>query len=209
MIRRIIVLAALTSLLAAIAVAQDAAMPPGFDPQRHMRVTEVKDGQKGYGLTVFKGTKIEKFDVEVISVLHNFNPRHDVVLVRCKGATLEHTGAIAGMSGSPIFLTDDQGHDRMIGAFAYGWPLMKDPIGGVQPIEYMLALPTHEKTAEADGATKAADAPEAAGATIARNGRRRKRWPRRGSSRNKPMRSHLSCRRRPCNSPARPTRPGG
>ena len=30
----------------------------------------------------------------------------------------------------------------MIGAFAYGWPLTKDPIAGVQPIEYMLDLPT-------------------------------------------------------------------
>ena len=29
----------------------------------------------------------------------------------------------------------------MVGAFAYGWPLMKDPLGGVQPIEYMLDIP--------------------------------------------------------------------
>jgi hypothetical protein len=33
--------------------------------------------------------------VEVISVLRNFNPRRDVVLIRCQGANLEHTGAIA------------------------------------------------------------------------------------------------------------------
>jgi len=123
------------------AVAEDA-LPPGFDPQRHMRVSEVRDGMTGYGLSVFHGTKIERFDVEVISVLKNFNAKSDVVLVRCKGANLEHTGSIAGMSGSPIFLRDDQGRDRMIGAFAYGWPLVKDPIGGVQPIEYMLAMPT-------------------------------------------------------------------
>jgi hypothetical protein len=30
----------------------------------------------------------------------------------------------------------------MIGAFAYGFPMAKDPIAGVQPIEYMLNLPT-------------------------------------------------------------------
>src|SRR3954454_8793590 len=92
-----------------------------FDPARHMRVSEVKPGMKGYGLSVFKGTKIEKFDVEVVSVLKNFNPKYDVILINCKGQNLEHTGAIAGMSGSPIFLNDDQGHARMIGAFAYGW----------------------------------------------------------------------------------------
>ena len=59
-------------------------------------------------------------------------------------ANLEHTGSIAGMSGSPIFLTGDDGKDRLVGAFAYGWPMMKDPVGGVQPIEYMLQIPTTE-----------------------------------------------------------------
>ncbi len=113
-----------------------------FDPARHMHVSEVRPGMTGYGLTVFKGSKIEKFDVEVLSVLKDFNPQDDVVLIRCKGAYLEHVGSVAGMSGSPIYLRDAQGHDRMIGAFAYGWPLTKDPVAGVQPIEYMLALPS-------------------------------------------------------------------
>jgi hypothetical protein len=112
-----------------------------FDPTVHMRVSEVRPGMQGYGLTVFSGTKIEKFDVEVLSVLKNFNPKSDVVLIRCKGEYLKHTGSIAGMSGSPIYLKDDAGRYRMIGAFAYGWPLTKDPVAGVQPIEYMLKIP--------------------------------------------------------------------
>lgn len=111
-----------------------------FDPARHMRIDEVRPGMKGYGLSVFFGTKIERFDVEVVSILRSFNPKGDVILIRCSGANLEHTGPIAGMSGSPIYLTDDQGRARMVGAFAYGWPLMKDPLAGVQPIEYMLAI---------------------------------------------------------------------
>src|ERR1051325_2452933 len=127
-------------LIVPAVAAPDATLPPGFDPQRHMLVSEVRTGMKGYGLSVFRGTKIERFDVEVLSILRNFNPRHDVILVSCKGANLEHTGSIAGMSGSPIYLKDDQGRERMAGAFAYGWPLMKDPVGGVQPIEYMLNL---------------------------------------------------------------------
>ncbi len=109
--------------------------PSLFDPARHMRVSEVKPGMTGYGLSVFTGTKIERFEVEVISVLKNFNPKHDVILIRCRGANLEHTGPISGMSGSPIYLKDDAGNHRMVGAFAYGWPLSKDPIAGVQPIE--------------------------------------------------------------------------
>ena len=118
------------------------ASPPGFDPARHMRVSEVKEGMTGYGISVFKGDKLERFDVTVLSILHNFNPKYDVVLIDCKGANLEHTGSIAGMSGSPVYLKDEQGRERMIGAFAYGWPMMKDPYAGVQPIEYMLAIPT-------------------------------------------------------------------
>jgi hypothetical protein len=115
--------------------------PPLFDPARHMRISEVHPGMTGYGLTVFSGSKIERFDVEVLSILREFNPQDDVVLIRCKGEFLEHAGSIAGMSGSPVYLRDAKGRDRMIGAFAYGWPLAKDPIAGVQPIEYMLALP--------------------------------------------------------------------
>ncbi len=138
-----IVIALLTFSSASFA---DAPVGLHFDPNRDMHVSEVRPGMTGYGLSVFKGTKIEKFDVTVLSVLKHFNPKYDVVLVRCKGQNLEHTGSIAGMSGSPIFLKDDQGRYRLIGAFAYGWPLMKDPVGGVQPIEYMLKIPDHKPT---------------------------------------------------------------
>jgi len=137
------VLAVTAILSLAIAPARGDAPPAKslFDPARHMRVSEVRPGMKGYGLSVFSGTKIDRFDVEVIDVVKNFNPKYDAILIRCKGAFLEHTGPIAGMSGSPIYLYDDTGRARMVGAFAYGWPLSKDPLGGVQPIEYMLSLP--------------------------------------------------------------------
>src|SRR3954470_10773600 len=119
-----------------------------FDPARHMRIAEVHPGMTGYGLSVFKGAKIERFDVEVVSVLKNFNPKYDVILIRCHGHDLEHTGAVAGMSGSPIFLKDEQGRERMVGAFAYGFPMAKDPIAGVQPIEYMLRLKPNPPTTQ-------------------------------------------------------------
>lgn len=114
-----------------------------FDPAKHMRITEVKPGMKGYGVSVFSGTKLERFDVEVVSVLHNqMGPQQDVVLIKCRGQGLEHSGSVAGMSGSPIYLVDEQGRTRMIGAFALGWEFAKDPIAGVRPIEEMLRVPT-------------------------------------------------------------------
>ncbi len=125
-----------------------------FDPAKHMHTSEVKPGMTGYGISVFSGTKIERFEVEVISVLHNqMGPKQNVVLIRCKGQGLEHSGAVAGMSGSPIYLKDEQGRDRMIGAFALGWTYAKDPIAGVRPIEEMLRVPTekhNEKVATAN-----------------------------------------------------------
>jgi hypothetical protein len=138
-----VLLAVLVLLFRAVALA-DAPPRTLFDPARHMHIADVKPGMKGYGLTVFSGTKIEKFDVEVVDVVKNFNPKYDAILIRCPGAYLTNTGPIAGMSGSPIYLYDDLGRAKMAGAFAYGWPFPKDCLAGVQPIEYMLALPANE-----------------------------------------------------------------
>jgi hypothetical protein len=125
-----------------------------FDPARHMLVSEIKPGMKGYGLSVFSGEKIEKFDVEVVNVVHDFNPKYDAILIRCPGEYLKGTGPIAGMSGSPIYLYGTDGRPRMIGAFAYGWPFAKDCLAGVQPIQYMLGLPANDSPPAAENAAQ-------------------------------------------------------
>jgi hypothetical protein len=99
-----------------------------------MPVSEVRPGMRGYGLTVFRGTRPERFDVEVIDVIHNFRPHMDAVLIRPNHPTLDHAGTVAGMSGSPIYLDG-----RLVGAYAYGWEFGRDPVAGVTPIESMLA----------------------------------------------------------------------
>lgn len=136
----LLIIGSLCLLLPALSMGRTPPERGYFDPDRHMRVADVREGMKGYGLSVFSGTEIERFDVEVISVLRSFNVKGDVILIRCAGQNLEHTGPVAGMSGSPIYLYDDKGDAKMVGAFAYGWPLVKDPIAGVQPIEYMLDI---------------------------------------------------------------------
>ncbi|MGD0771080.1 MAG: hypothetical protein ABSB42_23080 [Tepidisphaeraceae bacterium] len=143
-----LVLTILSVLAAGVGWARGDAQPPTlFDPARHMHVSEVKAGMKGYGLTVFSGTKIDRFDVEVVDVVKNFNPKHDAILIRCPQEFLKNTGPIEGMSGSPIYLYDNAGRARLAGAFAYGWPLEKDCLAGVQPIEYMLELSTSQSQA--------------------------------------------------------------
>lgn len=98
-----------------------------------MSVTDIKPGMKGYGLTVFEGTRPQKFDVEVIDVLTNFRPRQDLILVKTFHPRLEVAKVVAGMSGSPIYLDG-----KMIGAYAYGWSFGSEPIAGVTPIRSML-----------------------------------------------------------------------
>lgn len=97
-------------------------------------VDEVRPGMRGYGLTVFRGETPERFDVEVIDVLHGFRPGQDIILIRTDHPLLANTASVAGMSGSPIYLDG-----RLAGAYAYGWPFGKDPIAGVTPIANMLA----------------------------------------------------------------------
>lgn len=94
---------------------------------------ELEQGMKGYGLTVFKGTKREKFGVEVVSVVPNFMLKQDIILVKVDHPITDKAGIIGGMSGSPIFF-----NNKLAGALAYGWRFSKEPIAGVTPIQNML-----------------------------------------------------------------------
>ncbi len=118
---------------------------PDAKPQPIMTIDQVRVGMRGYGLSVFHGTRIEPFEVEVISVMRNFTPGNSVIWIRCPGERMQKSGPVQGMSGSPIYLwTDEDPADRqlgkgglLIGAFALGFAGSKDCYVGVQPIEQM------------------------------------------------------------------------
>lgn len=107
----------------------------GLDKSKYISVDEVKPGMKAYCLTVYKGTKIEKFELEVLSVIRNNTPGRDMILVQGTDERFIHTGPVMGCSGSPVYIDG-----RMAGALSGGWPLSKDPLYGVTPIEYMLEV---------------------------------------------------------------------
>lgn len=100
-----------------------------------MPLSEIEPGMKGYGLSVWKGTQIERFEIEVIDVVPNFRNDQPIILVKCKGRDLEKTRIIAGMSGSPIYIKG-----RLAGALAYSWAYALEPVAGITPIEHMLAI---------------------------------------------------------------------
>lgn len=123
----VLVLAAPVVTLAPLARAEGPAKAGTMD------IADVKPGMKGYGLTVFKGTDPEKFDIEVVGILSKFRPNQDLILIKTPHERLNIAHTVAGMSGSPIFLDG-----KMIGAYAYGWQFGSEPIAGVTPIKNML-----------------------------------------------------------------------
>jgi hypothetical protein len=100
-----------------------------------MPLKDVKAGMHGIGKTVFSGSKIENFDVEILGILENTGPKESLILARLSGGPLEHTGVMQGMSGSPVYI-----EGKLIGAVAMAFPYAKDPIAGIRPIEEMLAV---------------------------------------------------------------------
>lgn len=109
-----------------------------YDKNQFLSVDDLSPGMTGTGYSVFRGYEIEPFDVQIISVLRNWDSKRDLILVEVHGGPdniLETSHIIAGMSGSPIYIDG-----KLIGAIAYGWGGTKIPIAGVTPILEMLEL---------------------------------------------------------------------
>jgi len=123
----------LTAALALLAVSSTAETFP---------LSQIQKGMHGYGLTVFEGTKLEKFDVEILGVLHNIGPGQDLILAKINSPLVQRAGVIAGMSGSPVFIDG-----KVIGALAYSWQFAKEPVAGITPIEEMLKIAQVGKSA--------------------------------------------------------------
>ena len=106
-----------------------------FDKTRYIGVDELRRGMKGYGLTVFHGSKIEKFDVEVVSVMRNYRPKSNAILIRCHDKRFDIAKMVQGVSGSPVYF-----EGRLAGAMAFGWMMSEEPLYGVTPIREMLPV---------------------------------------------------------------------
>lgn len=106
---------------------------------------DVRPGLKGVGRTIFEGDKIDEFQVEILGVLKNaIAPKRDLILARLSGGPLATTGVISGMSGSPVYVDG-----KLVGAVSRGFPLSKDAIAGVTPIEEMLTVVPSSSTSTA------------------------------------------------------------
>src|ERR1700741_4359650 len=108
-------------------------------------LSQVRPGMQGYAYTIFAGDQVEKFDLEVLGVLPNFlGPRQSIILVQLKGPKVEHTGVVAGMSGSPVYLDG-----KLAGALSLKLGVFtKEPIAGVTPIADVMHPPAQAAAAQ-------------------------------------------------------------
>src|SRR6266404_6121387 len=123
---------------AGIAVAQES--------NEVLPLSQIRAGMQGYAYTIFAGDQVERFNLEVIGVLDNFlGPKQSIILVQLKGPKVEHTGVVAGMSGSPVYLDG-----KLAGALSLKLGIFtKEPIAGVTPIQDVLNPPSQPATAQA------------------------------------------------------------
>ncbi len=97
-----------------------------------MPIADVRPGMRGHAVTVFKGEQTDKFEVEIVDVIHNYLPKQDAVLFKSNDPRMVHSSIVGGMSGSPIFI-----EGKLVGALSYGWPFNKDALGALTPIGNM------------------------------------------------------------------------
>src|SRR5271170_5800237 len=107
---------------------------------------DIKPGMKGEVYTIFQGDTIEKVDLVVIGILENaLGPKQDVILVQLLGEKAEHSGVVAGMSGSPVYFDG-----KLAGALSLKLGIFtKEAIAGVTPIEDVMRPPDPMPTGQA------------------------------------------------------------
>src|SRR5438128_145826 len=142
-------IALLALLLGAVVLCTDrncAAQEQVPSTSQTISVDQVRPGMQGYAYTIFAGDQVEKFDLEVIGVMPNFlGPKQSIILVQLKGPKVEHTGVVAGMSGSPVYL-----EGKLAGALSLKLGIFsKEPIAGVTPIQDVLNPPSQPPAAQA------------------------------------------------------------
>lgn len=99
-------------------------------------VGQVEAGMKGKGKTFFQDDEYEEFEVEILGVLRNWQPKRNLILAKLHSDVLDRTGVVEGMSGSPVYIDG-----KLIGAVSYSvGNFSKEAIAGITPIEEMLAI---------------------------------------------------------------------
>src|SRR5579885_438386 len=147
-------------IAATLATGASLASTPPPESNEILPLAQVQPGMQGYAYTIFSGDQVEKFDLEVLGVMPNFlGPKQSIILVQLKGPKVEHTGVVAGMSGSPVYI-----NGKLAGALSLKLGVFtKEPIAGVTPIADVIAGGTSSASNGSSVAPLPADASLRAG----------------------------------------------
>jgi len=100
-------------------------------------VDQIEAGMKGKGKTFLQDNEFEEFEVEILGVLYNWQPKRNLILAKLQSEVLERAGVVQGMSGSPVYIDG-----KLIGAVSHSFgTFSKEAIAGITPIEEMMAIP--------------------------------------------------------------------
>ena len=117
-----------------------------LDSTKYISVDEIRTDMEAYCLTVYSGTKVERFDLKILSVVKKSSPGRNMILVEGLDGRFKHSSAVHGCSGSPVFIDG-----RLAGALAAGWDGSLDSLYLVRPIEEMLETGAADASTEQTG----------------------------------------------------------
>ena len=124
----------------------------GADPI--MPLDQVQRGMQCEGRSVFRGTDVETFGVEILDVISPAPGGGAGILFRAYGPNVDGTGLGPGFSGSPIYCPDGEGVMRNAGAVSSGVEDYGNDVALAAPIESILGTPP-EAPARARPSTRA------------------------------------------------------
>ncbi len=124
----------LVGLLLAATAPLDAAQPVDAPP---LPLADVRPGMTGEVWTVFQGTEPEPFSVEVTGIVRNaLGPGKSLILCRLTDPRVQSMGAVAGMSGSPLYI-----EGKFAGALSYQVQRFETVrFAGFTPVEDLLEV---------------------------------------------------------------------
>ncbi len=119
-----------------------ASSPSAWAAVPTMPLSDVQPGMVCTASSVIQGEVPTTFDATVVGVYGGPAPAEALIIMRFSGAAIASTGIGQGFSGSPVTCPDGGGTPRVIGAISAGIGEYDNFVGGVTPIEAMLATPT-------------------------------------------------------------------
>ncbi|MBD3348186.1 MAG: hypothetical protein GF400_03185, partial [Candidatus Eisenbacteria bacterium] len=120
-------------LALALATAGFSGASRAAESESFVGVDEIRPGDRCVARSVFSGTTVEEFEMEILGIVRGSAPGRDLIIARAEGERVERTGIAQGMSGSPVYR-----EGRLLGAISATWPFSREPIAGITPIGEML-----------------------------------------------------------------------